>query len=157
MQHLGGLGETAMVDHGLQGSPLIERHAGSFHSIVFLSPLSGTLAACWRSLPVMKRFCTLLAMFPLTALAVSYPVEVEQQLNGTEVLVSTEIIDRDMAGVLLQNYGATPVACSAVFRNGPEAPRTRRTTLQAGERKPLTAKFKRDVIRLRIKLTCEAQ
>src|SRR5690606_34955627 len=101
--------------------------------------------------------CTLLAMFPLTALAVSYPVEVEQQLNGTEVLVSTETIDRDMAGVLLQNYGAKPVACSAVFRNGTDAPRTRRTTLQSGERKPLTAKFKRDVIRLRIKLTCEAQ
>nr|MBF0681233.1 3-phosphoglycerate kinase [Pseudomonas sp.] len=104
----------------------------------------------------MKRLCcAVLAIFPLTALAVSYPVELEQELNGTEMLVSTETIDRDMAGVLLQNYGPVAVNCSAVFRNGPEAPRTRRTTVQAGERKPLTAKFKRDVIRLRIKLTCE--
>jgi len=81
----------------------------------------------------------------------------EQQLNGTEVLASTSSIDRDMAALHLHNLGAAPAACKAVFRNGPEAPRTRRTTLQAGEQKALTAKFKRDVIRLRIKLTCEPQ
>ncbi|MBA1278223.1 3-phosphoglycerate kinase [Stutzerimonas stutzeri] len=105
------------------------------------------------------RFAALasLAIIPLSALAVSYPVELEQELNGAEVLATTETIDRDMAGLLLQNFGERPVSCSAVFRNGPEVPRTRRTTLEAGERKPLTAKFKRDVIRLRIKLTCEPQ
>lgn len=97
------------------------------------------------------------AIIPLSALAVSYPVEVEQELNGAEVLATTETIDRDMAGLVLQNFGDRPVECTAVFRNGPESPRTRRTTLDAGERKPLTAKFKRDVIRLRIKLTCEPQ
>ncbi len=97
------------------------------------------------------------AIIPLSALAVSYPVELEQELNGAEVLASTETIDHDMAGLVLQNFGDRPVECMAVFRNGPEAPRTRRTTLQAGERKPMTAKFKRDVIRLRIKLTCETQ
>ncbi|NKQ11958.1 3-phosphoglycerate kinase [Pseudomonas sp. SST3] len=106
----------------------------------------------------MKRICIAVlavAIIPLSALAVSYPVEVEQELNGAEVLATTETIDRDMAGLVLQNFGDRPVECTAVFRNGPESPRTRRTTLAAGERKPLTAKFKRDVIRLRIKLTCE--
>lgn len=97
------------------------------------------------------------AIIPLSALAVSYPVEVDQELNGAEVLVTPESIDRDMAGLVLQNYGGRPVECSAVFRNGPESPRTRRITLAAGERKPMTAKFKRDVIRLRIKLTCTPQ
>ena len=63
----------------------------------------------------------LVALLPLTANAVTYPVDVEQQLNGAE------------------------------------APRTRRTALQPGERKALTSKFKRDVIRLRIKLTCQPE
>jgi hypothetical protein len=44
MQYLGGLGETAVVDHRLQGSPLIEGHTWHFHSIVFLLRLSDTLA-----------------------------------------------------------------------------------------------------------------
>ena len=109
----------------------------------------------------MKSICfavlVSLAIIPLSALAVSYPVELEQELNGAEVLATTETIDRDMAGLMLQNFGDLPVACTAVFRNGPEAPRTRRISLASGERKPLTAKFKRDVIRLRIKLTCEAE
>ncbi len=106
----------------------------------------------------MKRVCfAALVIFPLSALAVSYPVELEQTLNGTEVLASTETIDRDMAGLVLQNLGKQSVECSAVFRNGPESPRTRRVALAAGESKPMTAKFKREVIRLRIQLTCEPQ
>ena len=106
----------------------------------------------------MKRLCfAALVIFPLSAVAVSYPVELEQELNGAEVLASTETIDRDMAGLVLQNFGEGPVECTAVFRNGPEMPRTRRITLEAGESKPITAKFKRDVIKLRVKLTCESQ
>ena len=106
----------------------------------------------------MKRLCfAALVIFPLSAVAVSYPVELEQELNGAEVLASTETIDRDMAGLVLQNVGEGPVECTAVFRNGPEMPRTRRITLEAGESKPMTAKFKRDVIKLRVKLTCESQ
>ena len=106
----------------------------------------------------MKRLCfAALVIFPLSAVAVSYPVELEQELNGDEVLASTETIDRDMAGLVLQNFGEGPVECTAVFRNGPEMPRTRRITLEAGESKPMTAKFKRDVIKLRVKLTCESQ
>ncbi|WP_313024965.1 3-phosphoglycerate kinase [Pseudomonas lopnurensis] len=104
----------------------------------------------------MKRLSYLfLALLPLAATAASYPVELEQQLNGAEITATPESIDRDLAGLLLLNYGQAPAVCTAVFRNGPEAPRTRRTELQPGERKALTSKFKRDVIRLRIKLTCE--
>src|SRR5690606_17147232 len=97
----------------------------------------------------------LFALLPLAAVAATYPVELEQQLNGAEINATPEAIDRDLAGLLLLNYGQTPAVCTAVFRNGPEAPRTRRVELQAGERKALTSKFKRDVIRLRITLTCE--
>lgn len=99
----------------------------------------------------------LVALLPLTANAVTYPVDVEQQLNGAEITVTPQTIDRDFAGLLLLNYGGTAAVCTAVFQNGPEAPRTRRTALQPGERKALTSKFKRDVIRLRIKLTCQPE
>lgn len=104
----------------------------------------------------MKRRCYMLfALLPLTASAVTYPVDLEQQLNGAEVSASPETIDRDMAGLQLHNYGQVAARCTAVFRNGPEAPRTRRTELEPGQQKILTAKFKREVIRLRIQLTCE--
>ncbi|MGK9064733.1 3-phosphoglycerate kinase [Stutzerimonas chloritidismutans] len=98
-----------------------------------------------------------LAIIPPSAFAVSYPVDLEQELNGTEVLARTETIDRDMGGLTLQNFGQRPVTCTAVFRNGPEAPRTRRVAVGSGETRPLTVKFTRDVIRLRIKLTCEEE
>ncbi len=107
----------------------------------------------------MKNICLAalvsLAIIPPSVLAVSYPVDLEQTLNGTEVLARTETIDRDIAGLTLQNFGQQPVVCTALFRNGPESPRTRRVTLEPGETRPLTAKFTREVIRLRIKLTCE--
>lgn len=99
----------------------------------------------------------LFALLPLTASAATYPIDVDQQLNGADINVTPQAIDRDLAALLLLNYGETPAVCTAVFQNGPEAPRTRRTEVQPGERKALTSKFKRDVIRLRVKLTCEPQ
>ena len=99
----------------------------------------------------------LFALLPLAANAATYPIDVDQQLNGADINVSPQAIDRDLAGLLLFNYGETAAVCTAVFQNGPEAPRTRRTELQPGERKALTSKFKRDVIRLRVKLSCEPQ
>ena len=79
----------------------------------------------------------LFALLPSAASAASYPVDIDQQLNGAEVTVTPQVIDRDLAGLLLHNYGEMAAVCTAVFRNGPEAPRTRRTELQPGERKAL--------------------
>jgi hypothetical protein len=42
-----------------------------------------------------------------------------------------------------------------VFRNGPEAPRTRKIEVAAGKFKNATAKFNRNIIKLRITLTCQ--
>ncbi len=102
----------------------------------------------------MKKCClALAALLPLTAFA--YPIEIEKQLNGAEVSVSPLEIDRNMGGVILYNYGETGAECRAVFRNGPEAPRTRSATLKAGEDKLLSLKTARDIIRLRIDVTCK--
>lgn len=98
-------------------------------------------------------FCALLACLPLTAMA--YPIDIEKQLNGAEVSASTQEIDHNMAAVQLYNYGRADAKCTAVFRSGPEAPRTRRVSLAAGESSNMTHKSTRSIIKLRIKLTCE--
>lgn len=99
-----------------------------------------------------KIFCLLFALLPLAAHA--YPIDVEKQLNGAEVSATTQEIDHNMAALVLYNYGESEAECSAVFRNGPEAPRTRRAVLTPGASSNMTVKFSRSVIRLRVDLTC---
>lgn len=100
--------------------------------------------------------CALLAglslSLPLTVMA--YPIEVQKQLNGAEVAATTQEIDHNMAAVQLYNYGRSDAKCTAVFRNGPEAPRTRKVSLVAGENSNLAVKFSRSIIKLRVTLTC---
>lgn len=101
----------------------------------------------------MKKLCCLLfALLPLGAHA--YPIELDKQLNGAEVSATTQEIDHDMAALLLYNYGQSEAECTAVFRNGPEAPRTRRALLAPGASNNMTMKFSRSVIRLRVRLSC---
>lgn len=102
----------------------------------------------------MKKICcALLACLPLSVLA--YPSEVEKQLNGAEVSTSIQEIDHNMGALQLYNYGRSDASCTAVFRNGPEAPRTRKVNLAAGESSNLSVKFSRSIIKLRVALTCE--
>ncbi|WP_339522505.1 3-phosphoglycerate kinase [Pseudomonas sp. EA_35y_Pfl2_R111] len=100
-----------------------------------------------------KLCCALLTCLPLTVMA--YPIELEKQLNGAEVSATTQEIDHNMGAVQLYNYGRSDAKCTAVFRNGPEAPRTRKVSLAAGESGNLTLKSTRSIIKLRVKLTCE--
>jgi hypothetical protein len=101
----------------------------------------------------MKIFCcALIALLPLVAFA--YPIEVKKQLNGTEVSVTSQEIDHNIGAVVLYNYGQTEAECSGVFRNGPEAPRTRKVVLAPGQSSNLTMKFARSIIKLRVQLTC---
>ncbi|MCY1283797.1 hypothetical protein D9M68_248650 [compost metagenome] len=102
-----------------------------------------------------KLCCVVFALLPLSAFAATYPVELEKQVNGAEVSASGQAIDYNLGGLDLYNYGQTTANCTAIFRNGPEVPRTRRTSLKPGERATLTGKFNSAIIRLRIKVTCE--
>lgn len=95
------------------------------------------------------------AMLPLTASA--FPFEVEKQLNGAEVSTTTQEIDHNMGAILLYNYGRADAECTAVFRNGPEAPRTRKAKVAAGQSESMTYKSSRSIIRLRAELTCALQ
>ncbi len=102
----------------------------------------------------MKSVClALLCLLPGVALA--YPIEVDKQMNGAEVSYQTIEIDHDMAALALYNLGDSAAQCTAVLRNGPESGRTRKAVLPGRGEANLTVKFKRSVIRLRIKLTCQ--
>lgn len=101
----------------------------------------------------MKKFCcVLLALLPLTAFA--YPIDVQKDLNGMKIDYETFDTDNDIGSIRVANYGDVDAACKAVFSNGPEAPRTRTIEVPAGKHKNATAKFTREIIKLRIKLTC---
>ncbi|WP_017938842.1 hypothetical protein [Zestomonas thermotolerans] len=99
--------------------------------------------------------CAVFALLPLAALAATYPIELEKQLNGAEISASPMALDYNLGAVNLYNYGETRARCTAVFRNGPEMPRTRRITLEPGDNSAVTGKFNSGILRLRIKLTCE--
>ncbi|KQN50722.1 3-phosphoglycerate kinase [Pseudomonas sp. Leaf48] len=101
----------------------------------------------------MKKFCcVVLAMLPLTAFA--YPIDVQKDLNGMKIDYFTYDTDNDMGSIQVANYGEVDASCKAVFINGPEAPRTRKIDVPAGKHKNATAKFTRNIIKLRINLTC---
>ncbi|WP_422419862.1 3-phosphoglycerate kinase [Pseudomonas sp. GZD-222] len=104
----------------------------------------------------MKKCCAvLLALLPLTALA--YPIDVEKTLDGVKLDYTTYDTDRDIGSITLNNYGEVAAQCKVLFRNGPEAPRVRRVQVPARQSKDVTAKFNREIIKLRISLDCKPQ
>ncbi|MBX9404321.1 3-phosphoglycerate kinase [Pseudomonas baetica] len=101
----------------------------------------------------MKKFCcVVLALLPLTAFA--YPIDVQKNLNGMKIDYQSFATDNDIGSIQVANYGDVDASCKVVFRNGPEAPRTRNIEVVAGKHKNATAKFTRTIIKLRIDLTC---
>lgn len=97
--------------------------------------------------------CALLALLPLGAMA--YPIEVEKQFDGVKVDYNAHDVFHDIGSITVNNYGDVDARCAVVFRNGPEAPRTRRVQVAAGKSVDVTSKFNRSIIKLRIKLSCE--
>ncbi|MGY4532578.1 hypothetical protein ACVW0Y_001702 [Pseudomonas sp. TE3786] len=99
-----------------------------------------------------------LLALPLSAFSLSaraFPIELEKTMNGAEVSASTQEVDFNMGAVQLYNYGQAAAECKAVFRNGPEAPRSRKVTLPPGKDALLTGRFTSQVIKMRIKVTCK--
>ena len=92
------------------------------------------------------------AMLPLAAMA--YPIDVTDDVAGTDVTFDVQEINFNMSGVLVRNHGNVPVRCQATFRNGPEAPRTRKVLIKPHSESHLTAKFTREIMRLRVDLKC---
>ncbi|GFM51139.1 3-phosphoglycerate kinase [Pseudomonas capsici] len=97
--------------------------------------------------------CVLLAMLPLSAFA--YPIEVEKHYQGVQIDYNSHDTYHDTGSITVNNYGSVDAKCSVVFRNGPEAPRTRRVQVAAGKSVDVSSKFNRSIIKLRITLNCE--
>lgn len=102
---------------------------------------------------IKKMLAVLLLVLPGVALA--FPFEVEKQLNGAEIAVDTLDLGNNMPSVSLSNYGERAAVCKVRFRNGPEAPRTRRARVAAGETAHLTARFNNTVIKMRVQVECK--
>ena len=105
----------------------------------------------------MKKYCVaLLALLPLTALA--YPIDLDKRIDdGIKIDVQSYDTAYDIGAASLTNYGTTAALCKVRFRNGPEAPRVRRVNVPAGKSVDVTAKFNRQIIKLRIALNCSAE
>ncbi|WP_422403473.1 3-phosphoglycerate kinase [Pseudomonas sp. GZD-209] len=104
----------------------------------------------------MKKCCAaLLLCLPLGAMA--YPIDVEKQTNGVKVDYTAYDTTYDIGSINLNNYGQVPAACKVTFRNGPEAPRVRRVNVPAGKSVDVTAKFNREILKLRIQVDCKAE
>jgi len=101
----------------------------------------------------MRKFCcALLTLLPLSAFA--YPIDVTKKIDGVSVDYKASDVDGDISSIRLNNYGTNDAVCKVVFTNGPESPRTRQVTVPAGKSTNTTAKFTRDIIKMRITLTC---
>jgi hypothetical protein len=87
----------------------------------------------------------------------AYPIDVEKDLTGVKVDYTAYDTAYDIGSISLNNYGQVPAACKVTFRNGPEAPRVRRVNVPAGRSVDVTAKFNRQIIKLRIVLDCKAE
>ena len=102
----------------------------------------------------MNRICCVwLALLPVTALA--YPIEVQKSTPGVQIDYTRHATFDDTGTITLNNYGQVDARCTVQFNNGPEAPRTRRVQVKAGERVNVVSKFSRSIIKLRVRLDCE--
>lgn len=104
----------------------------------------------------MNRFLAtwLVALAPMLAWAATFPIDVTPNLNGLNVTYETTALTYNSGAMALYNRGNTPVACKAVFTNGPDTPRVRQVRLEAGKSATLAGNFLSQIIRLRIELTC---
>jgi hypothetical protein len=104
----------------------------------------------------MKKSCVaLLLCLPLTAMA--YPIDVDKQLTGVKVDYTAYDTAYDIGSISLNNYGEVAASCKVTFLNGPEAPRVRRVNVPAKQSVDVTAKFNRQIIKLRIGLSCKPE
>lgn len=103
----------------------------------------------------MMKNITMMLLLTLPAVAFAFPFEVEKELNGAEIAVNTMDLGNNMPSVSLSNYGARAAVCKVRFRNGPEAPRTRKAHIAPGETTHLTARFNSTVIKMRVTVECK--
>ncbi len=96
----------------------------------------------------------------LLALVLSYspayaffPIDVEEQLNELDITYETQSVTT-VANLYVSNNTQKIVFCRTVFHNGPETPKIWRGEILPKQIFMFSASFKRDIIRVKIDLTC---
>ena len=86
----------------------------------------------------------------------SFPVDVELEAQGLDLISTSTGNVGNIATVTLTNQESHEIGCVATFVNGPEKPAPLRVRLAAGEKTVLTQAFQRDIIRVRASIECNA-
>ncbi|MFT6429858.1 MAG: hypothetical protein ACJAXR_002186 [Halopseudomonas sp.] len=92
---------------------------------------------------------------PLLA-QLSFPVYVELEAQGLDLISTSTGNVGNVATVTLTNQESREIGCVATFVNGPEKPAPLRVRLAAGEKTVLTQAFQRDIIQVRASIECNA-
>ncbi len=101
----------------------------------------------------MRRLLAAMWLALLATTAAAFPTDLEIEAEGLAISASTES-DGRLAFIHIDNREAFAVRCEAAFRNGPEVGRVRRATLEAAESRTLSWMPRRQVIRVRVVLSC---
>lgn len=104
----------------------------------------------------MKRLPAAALLALLAGPAGAYPTDIEVDAGTLHVTAAVHA-DGRLAIVEVTNQERFAVRCHAVFRNGPEVGRGRRTIVGAGDTGTLTWSPRREVVRLRVELSCAPQ
>lgn len=104
----------------------------------------------------MKRFLAAGLLALLAGPAAAFPTDIEIDAGTLDVTAAVHA-DGRLAIVEVINRERFAVRCNAVFRNGPEVSRARRTIVAAEDTGTLTWTPRREVVRLRVELRCVPQ
>jgi hypothetical protein len=81
------------------------------------------------------------------------PVDIEQELNGLDIAVTTS--PGALTVLTLQNRSKERVDCRASFEGGLATPQRKATRIAPGKTATLSYKAKDDIARLRVNLACD--
>jgi hypothetical protein len=104
----------------------------------------------------MQRILTAALLAIMAGPAAAYPTDLEVDADSLN-LTATVISDGRLAVVRVANHEGFAVRCDAVFRNGPELGRVRRAIIEPADTGALTWMPRREVVRLRVELSCQPQ
>ncbi len=97
-----------------------------------------------------------LAMAAAPAAAVTYPVDLDQQLRGLRIIATTHAADAngDVMILTLTNLDQRPARCKATFDIRVLAPKTYQRNLATGEEIHIHHRVRRTPNRMNIELVC---